>query len=134
MNKFRLLSLIPILLACASCIGELDPEEILIGRWKLVEGQVYFTEPRTVDYFSHDIVYHFHTDGSLTVIGNSEDQLGYVAGNYFYEFKQSTASRGNNLDYTLRIGGASWPCSISRKRMTLNNSPLDGPILSFVKL
>ncbi|HSI76277.1 MAG TPA: hypothetical protein VK957_10290 [Lunatimonas sp.] len=53
---------------------EIDPEETLIGRWKPVEGQVYFTEPRTVDYSSHDIVYHFHTDGSLRVSGNSEDQ------------------------------------------------------------
>lgn len=33
-----------------------------------------------------------------------------------------------------QTGGTSWACNISRKRMTLDKSPVDRPILSFVKL
>lgn len=134
MKTFKLLSLIPILLACASCMGEINPEEALIGRWKLVKGETFFFEPRTVDYSSKDIVYHFHPDGTLTVSGDSEDQLGYAAGDYVYELRPFPAFNGHDMDYTLQIGGGSWGCSISRSHLTLNNAPLDGPVLSFVKL
>lgn len=134
MEKFRTLILVPLLLAIAGCMGEIDPEEALTGRWKLVRGQTFFLEPRTVDYSSNEIVYHFHKDGDLTISSDLEDPIGYPEGQYFYEFRPFPAFDGHNLEYTLQIGGASWACAISRNRMTLDNSPLDGPILTFVKI
>lgn len=134
MKKFKLFGLALILLSVTGCMDRADPEETLIGRWKLVRGETVFFEPRTVNYSSHNIVYYFQPDGTFTVESDLEDFIGHSPGQYTYRFNPSPAFNGYDMDYTLQIGGTSWACSISRNKMILDRSPLDGSILSFIKL
>lgn len=131
---FKSFGLVLILFSGTCCTDEMDPEEALIGRWKLVRGETVFYEPRTVDYSSNDIVYHFHPNGSLTISSDLEDLIAYPDGQYVYEFNPKPVHTGSDLKYSLKIDGVNWPCDISGRNMILDDSPLDGPILSFVKL
>lgn len=110
-----------------------DPEMVIIGEWKLIEGETVFKEHRSFDYSDNKIIYYFHSDGVLTVTSDIEGHLGHASGQYTYNFSQSQLYENIDERFTLTIGSTSSPCSISAERMVLNDAPVDGPILHFVK-
>jgi len=110
------------------------PENNVIGKWKQVKGKTVFDKPQIVDYSCNNIIYNFKSDGSLSIYSDIDNPIGYNSGEYIYEFSLYSLYENIDENYTLKIENSSWACGISGSNMVLNNTPLDGPILYFVRI
>lgn len=109
-------------------------EDSVIGKWKQVKGESVFRNPLIVDYSCNEIIYHFKSDGTLTITSDIDNPIGYNSGNYTYVFSLNSMYENMEENHTLKIGDSSWGCSISESSMILNDAPLDGPILNFIRI
>lgn len=110
------------------------PEDDVVGKWKQVKGKTVFDKSQIVDYSCNNIIYNFKSDGSLSINSDIDNPIGYNSGEYIYEFSQHSLYENIDENYTLKIDNSNWACSISGSNMVLNNAPLDGPILYFVRI
>ena len=117
-------------------VGKVGPGDDITGSWKLVKGQALFPEEvRTVDYSCHDVVYHFGETGILTVSGSTAENLVDLDfGEYTYELIKAPWLEYLEGSFTLKIEGLNHACWLSSREMTIDSSPLDGPILTLVRL
>jgi hypothetical protein len=108
----------------------------IIGKWKLVAGrQVGIDKMRIEDYSCQNIIYEFRSDGNLIVTGDAENYLGISQGTHEFKLTSKPVYEWLEEKQTLRIGGdRDWACGISQYKMTLNDSPLDGPKLTLYRI
>lgn len=108
-------------------------EDGIVGKWKMVWMRRGFSID-TVDFSCDNVIYHFRPDGILEVSSDVEG-IGYVAGDYNYELiwdpynSGATTFRGVKIDDFLR-----WACYIETTTMTLDITPLDGPMKHFIRI
>lgn len=107
-------------------------DDDIVGTWKLVKGQTVFYEPKTIDYSCDNVIYEFQEGGALVISSNTSELIGLEAGNYTYELLNEPFLESE--EFTLRLGGLTQGCEISTDAMTLNNAPIDGPILNLVRI
>lgn len=110
------------------------PDDDIVGKWKLVKYKTVFYNPKTIDYSCESIFYHFQSDGTLIISSDVEDMTSPDAGIYSFEFSLSPLHENLEENYTLKIEQMDWACSIDGNSMVLNNTPLDGPALYFVRI
>ena len=92
-----LLLLTGIFFSCSEEQLNIDRENTIAGKWKLVKMQSWLS-PDFYDYSQYNVVFEFREDSTLTVSGKT-DQMGQLvipAGEYLYLSK----------DYKLRVNGA----------------------------
>lgn len=114
-------------------------DEIKIdGSWQLMKAVISFSphSPLEYDYSQHNIIYQFTSNGKLIVYhDNTPDNIfednfyGYETGEYLYEFVGSKKD-----ERILEIKNNKWWIQASRDKLILDQSPLDGPTLYFIKL
>ncbi len=113
-----------------STIAINGPEDDITGKWKLINGEEIFFNPRTVDYSCNNVVYHFQTDSILTITSDIVDIIGFAPGQYSYEF-----GLGEDKEhYRLKIDHSQGGCNISGSDLDINYAYLDGPILHFIRI
>ena len=112
------------------------PEDDVIGKWKLVKEHTVFSRegPMITDHTCNNIVYHFQMGNILTISSDIEDYSGIPLGQHDYELKQQPLFKHLDHDHTLQIESAKYACSISKSTMILDSSPVDGPILHFIRI
>jgi hypothetical protein len=111
---------------------EHDESASIIGKWQLIISRTSgFMAPNMInDYISHNIVYEFKLDGTLTI---STKQGSCV--NYSYSIGCDDMENGMpGLPYGLTIDGRTFWYSISLERLIIDDSPLDGDTRYFVKI
>lgn len=123
---------------CEGDKNDLQPDDFEInGSWRLVKSVISFSpnSPSEYDYSQYDIIYEFRPDGTLSVSNNDvpdnllvDAYFEFESGVYSYEFVDSVNEK------ILKIDNYIWWYQISKQKLTLDCSPLDGPILYFVKL
>lgn len=107
----------------------------VVGKWKLAKAKVVFQNPRTEDYSCDEIIYDFRADGILVISGGaSSDSIGYPEGQYTYAFTADKLFEWVEESYTLSIDETKIASGINNNQLILNSSPLDGPILYFVRI
>jgi hypothetical protein len=106
----------------------------IVGDWKLSIGKTVFFKPQIVDYSCLNIIYHFKTNDTLIIESSAENPIGNRAGIYIYHLTLENLYNNVEEKYTLKIGNLNWACGISSENMILNDTPLDGPILYFVRM
>lgn len=106
----------------------------VIGKWKLIKAKVVFKNQETEDYSCDDIIYDFQDDGVLLISGSSDKAIGYQEGQYMYEFTTERLFEGLEEGYTISINNRKIATGIKNNQLVLNDSPLDGPILYFVRV
>ena len=110
-------------------------DDNILGKWKLVNANIVFSNPRTEDYSCDEIIYDFRADGILVVSsGASGDSVGHQQGQYTYAFTADRLFEGIEESYTLSINETKIASGIKNNKLVLNDSPLDGPILYFVRI
>jgi hypothetical protein len=124
----------------ASCEKKENNEDStsIIGKWKLVEVTIPFTQtgPISYDYSQYNIVYEFDTNDVLTVSGEIDHidrYAGHEPGEYLYSYTQKPNEYIPN-SYTLIINGQMYACQISSEEMEFNNAFLDGSFYYFIKI
>lgn len=146
--KTRLILSIVIILTTFSCkkgdsiIGDLNctvtaihgKKDNIIGKWKLVTGRQFGYKITNEDYSCQNIIYEFKSNGNLIVTGDVENYFGISPGTYEFKLNSKPVHEWIEEKQTLRIGDRDWPCGISQYKMTLNDSPLDGPILTLYRI
>lgn len=148
MQNTRLYGLLLIMLVCVHCSEPEKPDMAcpvaavngtdhnVVGKWALVKEHNLFTSEsaKLTDHSCNNTVYHFREDGILIISSDREKQRDILFQEYAYEFKLQAAYEGFELGYTVKIEQLKYGCGISEDRMTLDSSPLDGPILYFVRV
>lgn len=109
-------------------------QDNVIGKWRLVKLEEVFYNPKVTDYSCYIIIYHFNEEGKLLVSSNIEENIIYEPGEYDYSFNIGTLYEGGEENYTLKISSINWACGIQESNMALNNAPVDGPKLYFVRI
>lgn len=123
-----------LLIIAAGCSKSNEVPEIdIVGKWKLIEGETVFNEHQVFDYSDDNIIYQFHPDGTLTIKSDIEGHIGHGNGEYSYMLSTSPLYKNADEPFTLTIGTLHHACSIAEESMILNDSPLDGPILHFIR-
>lgn len=124
-------------LGCDKNNLNLDREEV-IGNWQLIKAVVAFSpnSPSEYDYSQYNIIYQFTSDGKLIVSHNNEpDNIfednfhGYDIGEYVYEFIDSEKE-----ERMLEIKKNKWWFKAIKDKLILDQSPLDGATLYFIRL
>jgi len=115
-----------------------DPENSIIGEWKLVKTQVNHSVIGSyiIDNSQDNIIYEFQKDGTLIISGNIDD-AEFDKGEYAYKFETRTEGEsGLNLMiyFTGSVYGTRYPYCISKNLMIFNFSTLDGDTMYFKKL
>lgn len=140
---FNLLSFVLILLIVTGCKedeqksttdAEIDSQNDIVGEWKQVKGKTVFYNPQIIDYTCNNIIYKFKSDGSLNIFSDVDNPIGYNSGDHLYEFSQNNLYGIPDENFTLKIDNRYWACSISGSNMVLDDSPVDGPILYFIRI
>ena len=133
---------ITILITLCSCErNEIEVSNSIIGEWKLVKAEQYGinslgnSELYITDYTSQNVIYSFQTNNFLKISGG--ENIGYSNGEFSYEFKKGYLSdfpmgEDSKLDLVI-IHSTKWIFNYSKFQMTLNNSYIDGPTLTFEK-
>lgn len=103
----------------------------VVGKWKLEKAETVFYNPQLYNYSQNNIIYEFKSNGILIISSDIDDYIGDMPGEYTYD---SVSAKNENEPNTLIFNDSSWWYSISEKEMILDNSPLDGPILYFVRI
>lgn len=83
----------------------------IVGKWKLVKSETFFTEHIIEDYSCADVIYHFPQDGELAISG-TEDVPDLENGSYTYQFEHSRLYEHLEKEYILSIEGSSSACAI----------------------
>ncbi len=109
-------------------------QDDIVGEWKQVKGKTVFYNPRIIEYTCNNIIYKFKSDGSLNILSDVENPIGYNSGDHLYEFSQNNLYGNPDENFTLKIDNTNWACSISGSNMVLDDSPVDGPILYFIRI
>jgi hypothetical protein len=109
-------------------------QDDIVGEWKQVKGKTVFSNPQIIEYTCNNIIYKFKSDGSLNILSDVENPIGYNSGDHIYEFSQNNLYGIPDENFTLKIDNTNWACSISGSNMVLDDSPLDGPILYFIRI
>lgn len=118
-------------LACPVAAGKgLDSD--ITGKWKLLKVSTVYSNLRTVDYSCDDVVYHFRSDGTLTISSDIHKNM-ITKEPVKYTFSLSPLY-ANMKGFTLKRNGSSVPCKISAGIMILDSSPVDGPIEYFARM
>ena len=117
-----------------ACDRTENNENKVSGEWKLQSAK-YIATNQTIDYSNKNIIYNFQNNGTLNVYGGSNE--GYNDGNYSYIFKNDYLSNypTNNeqkIDLVI-IQNSKWAFSNSNNQMTLDQTHVDGPKLTFIK-
>ncbi|MFC4872722.1 hypothetical protein [Negadavirga shengliensis] len=108
------------------------------GTWKLVIGEHVFdpAAPRMEDYSCDNIIYHFRDDGLLSISSDVEDHLGAFGDGQPYELVEDTIYATDG--FLLKLGSGSstinYLCSILEGVMELDDRPLEGPLLTLVRV
>lgn len=81
------------------------------------------------------MIYSFQTNNLLKISGG--ENIGYSNGEFSYEFKKGYLSdfpmgEDSKLDLVI-MHSTKWVFNYSKSQMTLNNSYIDGPTLTFEK-
>jgi hypothetical protein len=120
-------------ITCPISVNKGDDRSV-IGSWKLVKSETVFMSKTNEDYSCNDIIYNFKSNGTLNITSDINNYIGDKQGSYKYSFSTSQLYNGGNQPYTLKINQRAVACSISQGVMTLDDSPLDGPIIYLVRL
>lgn len=121
-RSFKLILLLFLLIGMGSCKDK-EERPALIGKWRLEKVQTVFYDPQVYDYSGDNIIYEFKRDGKLIVSSDIEDYQGLGTGEYPYKVSSNI----------LTIGNSDCEYSISGSELTLDDSPLDGPISHFTR-
>jgi len=109
--------------------GVAGEEDDVVGKWRLIWERKGFSLD-TVDYSCNNIIYHFKPEGKLEVSNNS-----HVEGEYNYEFIWDPFNSGAATFTGIKIGDYQrWACMIDKTNMTLDLTPLDGPLKFFIRV
>jgi len=145
MKKLLAISILILLISCKENTTHIDMDlkcptvaregsnTQLVGKWKLVQGKTVFNFPRTFDYSCNEVIYDFRLNGILIVSADIKESIGASPGEHTYEFIRKPVFEGGK-DFTLKINDGTSSCKISNGLMTLDDSPLDGPILYFARM
>src|SRR5690606_12119574 len=104
-------------------------ENDIIGKWKLMKTHFPMVN-RTQDHSCDDIVYEFRTEGIFFITQKGEDHETLTSS---YELVKQPYL-GHVGSFTLKIDHLEQACSIAKESMVLDDSPLDGPIKTFVRI
>ena len=123
-------------IGCDKSNPNLDNVKI-VGNWQLIKSVVAFSpdSPSKYDYSQYNIIYQFTSGGKLIVSNNNvpdnifEDNFyEYETGEYLYEFVDS------KKEQILKIEKYKWWYQISKDKLIMDQSSLDGPTLYFIRL
>lgn len=148
MKKTGLYGLLLTLVVCFHCSETGKPDRAcpvaavsgsdddVVGKWQLVKVHTVFTieGDKIADHSCNNTVYDFQKDGILIISSDREEYQDTSIGEYNYEFKLQPLYENYGLSYTLKIEHMEYACGISEDNMTLDSSPLDGPVLYFVRI
>lgn len=105
----------------------------IIGKWKLVKWSLPFSpNSNEIDYSCNEVIYEFGSNGILNVTSDLQERQGYANGSYTFEFKMSN----NKPQLTINglVFGDGYILTLSSTKMIWNNSPVDGPIYTFIRI
>ena len=118
-----------------SCDRTETDENMVIGEWKLQSATHVYTQT-TTDYSAKNIVYNFQNDGTLIVTG--ETNSGYNEGYYNYVFKKDYISNEPSMNepknYLVIIENQKWIFNRSNNQLTLDQTYVDGELLTFTRV
>lgn len=109
------------------------PEDSVVGKWKMIWERPGFSLD-TIDYSCNSIIYHFKPDGILEVLSDVEE-AGHSDGEYNYKLIWDPYNSGANTLRGIKIGEHSrWAILIGTTKMTMDITPLDGPMRQFIRI
>ena len=113
-----------------------DLYKLISGKWQLMEVRASFVSnpPFVYDCSEYNIVYEFKTNGVLIVSGETDESIGYTAGEYTYSFVDDVFG-WLHLPWGLQINNysPSW-YNISSEELIIDYSPLDGSTSCFIRI
>lgn len=126
--------LIVAIISLIACGRNEDSINNVSGEWKLLSAK-YLATNQTKDYSNQNIIYNFQNNGTLIVSGGAND--AYSDGNYSFLFKNDylsnfPTSTEPKIDLVV-IQNNKWSFTSSNNLMTLDQSHVDGPLLTFIK-
>ncbi|MFD1631212.1 lipocalin family protein [Pseudopedobacter beijingensis] len=106
----------------------------IVGKWTLVKVKTVFYEPQEYYYSENNIIYQFRANGTLNVYvtGDISEYMGKRPGEYSYRVEKSSIYK--ETDVIVINNGSEAICSISGNNLTIDDSPLDGPIYYFTRV
>ena len=132
----KILILIVAIVTMSSCSNDDDfSTKQIVAEWKLMEAKFYGLQggnssEGSIDYSDKNIIYNFHSDGTLTVSGG--ENAGYSNGEYEYFFGEDHLGGINDPKTLLvKINESKWSYDLRNGKMTLGKSHVDGPNLVF---
>jgi len=117
------------------------PENIIIGKWKLVEARGSWGEEDR-DYSQYNIVFEFKLNGVLSVTGLPDNYWAIVDKNGKHSYSLYEEDAGYGLEKKIQIGNSYWWYGLGSWNHSINTSiglhitlaPIDGGHYEFVKL
>ena len=112
-------------------------EDVIIGKWKLLQVDIGFDNPTTFDYSQYNIIYEFKTNNVLTISGKTGDveiYRGHEIGEHFYEIKMNASPP--NIDiaiYWLIIDNFAYDYDFSPEELKLTYRNLESDYYLFEK-
>lgn len=113
--------------------GKIGADDDIFGQWKLIKGQTFFYESKTIDYSCNNIIYEFREDETLIISSDTETVIDLGPGLYSYQLHYEPLEASDE-EFTLQIDGLIMGIEISTDAMIVNHSYFDGPILYFVRI
>jgi hypothetical protein len=107
----------------------------IIGKWRLTIGRSsgFMFSPVIVDYSQYNIVYEFKEEGILIISAKTGAPTFPDVGEHLYSIVDNEYGFPG-LPYGLKIGNwESW-YQISSERMIIDDSPVDGGVMYFVRI
>lgn len=130
----KLLILILAMATFSSCSNDDDISDQITGKWKLLEVRSYgFGGKTSIDYSDENIIYNFQSNGILVITGG--ENVDYWNGEYDYFFGEDHLGGDSDPKVLLvKIDGSKWTYNLTKGKMTLGQSYVDGPDLVFERL